>query len=300
MMKKLATAAMTLLLATGSSAFAQSIETEVADAEPTVAVGDMSLGIDSTAAWKIRATASVWFPSLNGDQVLGGGTTFDIDIIDQSDVQVAPRFELAFRRDKWTVLTSGFVFNIDENATVSESFIASGTTLNPGDRVSYDIDYWSADLLVAYRIATVPIDIGEGRGIAESPFAVPRDGVGLFFDITGGGRVWQLDYEMNQIGGPSLVDESETWFDPVVGGRMLLDLPHGFGLELRGDVGGFGVGSEFAWNIEVAFKAELADNIGAEIGFRHLQSRYETGSGSDFFEWDIASAGLYGSLVFRF
>ena len=38
------------------------------------------------------------------------------------------------------MLTSGFVFNIDENATVSESFIASGTTLNPGDRVSYDIE----------------------------------------------------------------------------------------------------------------------------------------------------------------
>ena len=300
MIKKLATAALTLLLTTGSSAFAQSIETEVADAETTPVVGDMSLGIDSTAAWKIRATASVWFPSLNGDQVLGGGTQFDIDIIDQPDVQVAPRFELAFRRDRWTVLTSGFVFVMDESATASDSFTASGTTINAGDRVSYDINFWSADVLLAYRVGTVPIDNSGESGVAESPFVVQRSDVGLFFDVTAGARVWHLDYTMDQIGGPSLIDENEFWADPVVGGRMSLDLPHGFGLELRGDVGGFGVGSEFAWNIEVAFKAELADNIGAEVGFRHLQSRYETGSGSDFFEWDIASAGLYGSLVFRF
>lgn len=289
-----------VLLGTGSTAVGQSIETEVTDTEDRSAASDLSLNIDRAASWKVRATASVWFPSLRGEQTLGGGSKFDIDIIDQPDVQVAPRYELAFRRDKWTVLTSGFVFNMDENAAATESFIASGTTINAGDRVSYDIDYWSADLFLAYRFADMPIDNAGGRGAPPSPFSVPRDGVGLFFDVLAGARVWHLDYTMNQIGGPSLIDEQETWIDPVVGGRMLLDLPHGFGVEVRGDVGGFGVGSEFAWNIGVAFRAELAENIGAEIGFRHLQTRYESGSGADLFEWDVASAGLYGSIVFRF
>ncbi len=289
-----------VVLGAGANALAQSIETEVAEGTGEATVGDLSLNIDTGASWNVRATASVWFPSLRGEQTLGGGSRFDIDIIDQPDVQVAPRYELAFRREKWTVLTSGFVFNMDENATATDSFTASGTTVNAGDRVSYDIDYWSADLFLAYRFADMPIDNGNGRGAPPSPFSVPRDGVGLFFDVLGGARVWHLDYQMNQIGGPSLIDQQETWVDPVIGGRMLLDLPHGFGLEVRGDVGGFGVGSDFAWNIGVAFRAELADHIGAEIGFRHLQTNYESGSGADLFEWDIASAGLYGSIVFRF
>lgn len=285
---------------TGTTAFGQSIETEIERTVSSSATGDLSLGIDRSALWKVRATASGWFPSLRGEQTLGGGSNFDIDVVDQPDVQFAPRFELAFRRDEWTVLASGFVFSMDEDATATDTFTASGTTVNAGDRVRYDIDYWSADLLGAYRFADMPIDNGGGHGVAPNPFEVPEDGVGLFFDVIAGARVWHLEYTMDQIGGPSLVDQQETWVDPVIGGRMVLDLPQGFGLEVRGDVGGFGVGSDFAWNIEVAFSATLAENIAAEIGFRHLQTNYESGSGADLFEWDVAAAGLYGSLVIRF
>ncbi len=298
----------TALLCVSTPVFAQSVETVLEDTRATPSSGaasgsvgeGVSLNIDRAASWKARATASLWFPSLNGNQTLRGGTEFDIDIIDQPDVQLAPRFELAFRRDKWTVLASGFVFNIDQDATVTGgSFVSGGTTINAGDRVSYEIDYWSADLLLAYRFAELPIDNG-GDGPAPDPYSVPSDGVGVFFDVTAGARVWHLDYSMNQIGGGSLIDIGETWIDPVLGARMTLDLPHGLGLELRGDVGGFGVGSDFAWNVEVAFRAQLAENIGAEIGFRHLQTSYESGSGLDEIDWSIATAGLYGSIVIRF
>ncbi|MFI4856018.1 MAG: hypothetical protein ACIAQF_13685 [Phycisphaerales bacterium JB065] len=285
-------------------AIAQSVETTLdhdsAERMTETTAADLSLNIDRAASWKARATASLWFPSLNGNQTLRGGTEFNIDIIDQPDVQLAPRFELAFRRERWTILTSGFVFNIDQTATVTGgSFISGGTTISPGDRVSYDIDYWSADLLAAYRIKEIQID-NHGKGPAPNPYSVPSDGVGLFFDITGGARVWHLDYSMNEIGGGSLIDITETWVDPIIGARMTMDLPHGLGLEVRGDVGGFGVGSDFAWNIEAAFKAQLADNIGAEIGFRHLQTSYDAGSGLDEIDWSIATAGLYGSIVIRF
>jgi len=259
------------------------------------------LNFDRDALWTTRATASLWAPSLNGNQSLRGSPEFDIDLIDQADVQAAPRLELTFRRDRWTVIASGFAFNIDQSATVDGgSFSSGGVTLSPGDRVRYDIDYWSADLLVGYRLPPVPISNGPELGVAADPFSVPSNGVGLFFDVLAGARVWHLDYQMDEIGGPELIDQKETWVDPVVGLRMLLDLPCRTGMELRSDVGGFGVGSEFSWNIEVAFRAQIAENIAGEIGFRHLQTDYEAGGGSDALDWDMALAGLYGSVVIRF
>ena len=263
--------------------------------------GSPSLNIDRSAAWSTRATVSGWYPSLNGDQSLGGAPKFDIDLIDQADNQLSPRLELTFRRDRWSVIASGFLFGIDQSATVDGgSFSAGVTTLNQGDRVSYDISYGSADLLIGYRLPSVPISNGEETGVAGDPYSVGSDDVALFFDILAGARLWHLDYQMEQIGGPELIDERSTWVDPVVGARMLLDLPRGFGMELRGDVGGFGVGSEFAWNVEVAFRGQVSENIGVEIGFRHLQTDYETGSGADELDWEMALAGLYGSVVITF
>lgn len=261
----------------------------------------LSLNIDRSAQWSARATVSAWYPSLNGDQSLRGAPKFDIDLIDQADNQFAPRLELTFRRDRWSVIASGFLFGIDQGATVEGgSFASGGVTVNQGDRVTYDIKYGSADLLIGYRLPSIPISNGEEAGVAGDPFAVTDDGVGLFFDVLAGARLWHLDYQLEQIGGPELIDQRSTWVDPVVGARMLLDLPKGWGMELRGDVGGFGVGSDFAWNIEVAFQGEIAENIGVEVGFRHLQTDYETGSGADELNWDMALAGLYGSVVIRF
>jgi len=256
-----------------------------------------SLSVDRSLLWSTRATVSAWYPSLNGDQSLRGGPKFDIDLIDQADNQIAPLLELAFQRDRWSVITSGFLFGIDQSATVDGgSFTSGGVTVNQGDRVSYDIKYGSADLLIGYRLPSVPIN----NGVAGDPFSVPDDGVGLFFDVLAGARLWHLDYQMEQVGGPELIDERSTWVDPVIGARMLLDLPKGWGMELRSDIGGFGVGSDFAWNIEVAFQGQVAENIGVEIGFRHLQTDYETGSGADELNWEMALAGLYGSVVIRF
>ena len=260
-----------------------------------------ALNIDRSARWSTRATVSGWYPSLNGDQSLRGAPEFDIDLIDQADNQIAPRLELTFRRDRWSVIASGFLFGIDQSATVDGgSFASGGVTVNQGDRVSYDIRYGSADLLIGYRLPSIPISNGERDGVAGDPFSTPEDGVGLFFDVLAGARLWHLDYEMEQVGGPELIDQRSTWVDPVIGARMMLDLPKGWGMELRSDIGGFGVGSDFAWNIEVAFQGRVAENIGVEIGFRHLQTDYETGSGAEELNWEMALAGLYGSVVISF
>lgn len=43
------------------------------------------------------------------------------------------------------------------------------------------------------------------------------------------------------------MDGSKDWVDPIIGLRWLWGFSDRWSLKLRGDIGGFGVGSDFAW-----------------------------------------------------
>jgi hypothetical protein len=87
--------------------------------------------------------------------------------------------------------------------------------------------------------------------------------------------------------------------DPLVGARSLFDLFERWTLSLEGSVGGFGVGSDFAWHAYGAFGYRFSlfskeRNARAVAGYRALYMDYDTGSGADKFEWDVT---LHGPIV---
>ena len=47
---------------------------------------------------------------------------------------------------------------------------------------------------------------------------------------------------------------SETWVDPIIVDRIKSNQAKKFVYQLRGDIGGFGIGSDFAWQIQ-AFRS---------------------------------------------
>lgn len=86
------------------------------------------------------------------------------------------------------------------------------------------------------------------------------------------------------------VTESEAWFDPFIGARVRYDLSHTWSVQLRADIGGFGVGSEFSWQT-IAFLGWRFDLFGADaallVGYRALGQKYQD---SDY-EWDVIAHG---------
>ena len=46
------------------------------------------------------------------------------------------------------------------------------------------------------------------------------------------------------------VDGSESWVDPLIGSRIGLDLTDRWAIVGEGNLGGFGVGSDFTWNAQ--------------------------------------------------
>ena len=69
--------------------------------------------------------------------------------------------------------------------------------------------------------------------------------VSKYFEPLAGVRYNHLSGELRGPGvlpTPSIPTGTQDWWDPIVGANLGLPLGKGFGLKLRGDVGGFGVG----------------------------------------------------------
>ena len=70
-----------------------------------------------------------------------------------------------------------------------------------------------------------------------------------FFEVLAGGRLNLMGASVTSPSSVTLVDKNKTWFDPFIGARFTVPNTGKWIVMLRGDVGGFGVGSQFAWQV---------------------------------------------------
>jgi hypothetical protein len=68
---------------------------------------------------------------------------------------------------------------------------------------------------------------------------------------------------------------ADYWFDPYVGLRGRYNFSKAFYTAVRGEIGGFGVGSSLMWQVEGVVGCNLTRNIFTEIGYRALSFDYE-------------------------
>jgi hypothetical protein len=138
------------------------------------------------------------------------------------------------------------------------------------------------------------------------------------FDVVAGARYWHqhmsIDFALTttlDIGdlvttrGIAVARSgSVDWIDPIVGGSIRHQLAPGQQILLRADVGGFGVGSEFSWNLLAAYSFEICTQDGVTysglLGYRALDVDYEQGSGRSHYEYDMLQHGPLSGLTVRF
>jgi hypothetical protein len=85
--------------------------------------------------------------------------------------------------------------------------------------------------------------------------------------------------------------KSNTWVDPLIVVRMKTVLHEKWLLQLRADVGGFGIASSWAWQLQpdIFYRASKLLQLG--IGYRIISMNYSTGSGSSRFLYDMDEYG---------
>jgi hypothetical protein len=135
--------------------------------------------------------------------------------------------------------------------------------LPPTRDLTLTLEMWLVEFGGFYQVGKWPINGNSGQKITV--------------DILGGGRYWNLygDLDTTSRINPSRRDD---WVDPIIGARVTADLTKKLVVNLRGDVGGFGVGSDISWNGVLTFGYRFTPSITAMLGYRLLYVDYKGGS----------------------
>ena len=120
-------------------------------------------------------------------------------------------------------------------------------------------------------------------------------------DATGGGRYWHLNnsldlFPVNTTQATITAGQTQDWIDPVFGARFRLKLyKHSF-IDINGDAGGFGVGSQLTYQIYAGIRQEFKKKYSMMLGYRYLDVDYKNGG----FLYDVHMSGLQAGFGIRF
>jgi hypothetical protein len=124
--------------------------------------------------------------------------------------------------------------------------------------------------------------------------------LGSAADLTLGMRVNTLQGQLKSNTFAFDVSQDKTWVDPLVG--LILRSPgqHRVQLKVYTEIGGFGAGSDFTWQVFPTLGFKFNDRVSLEVGYRWLDMDYKTGDGNERFGYDVLTQGPVGGLAFRF
>jgi hypothetical protein len=84
------------------------------------------------------------------------------------------------------------------------------------------------------------------------------------------------------------------WLDPFFGLRWRCQMAEKWALRLRGDLGGFGFGTDIAWNLVGLIEFKPWKHVSFGGGYRALYQDYSKGKGKNKFEYE---ATMYGPIL---
>jgi opacity protein-like surface antigen len=123
------------------------------------------------------------------------------------------------------------------------------------------------------------------------------------FMVLAGLRYVSLDLELRltgPLGNELSAGEEQSWVDPVIGAIYTWPFADDWTLNLRGDIGGFDVGSNFAWQGIATLRWQLSPRTSLGVAYRYLDMDYEDGKGDDYFKYDVATSGPAMGVIFTF
>jgi hypothetical protein len=221
------------------------------------------------ADWKHEFAPYVWGSGMSGETAIGP-VTADIDL---SFGDILEDLELGFmgayraKKDRLSITVDGIYMGLGGNGRGSGGYVYADA----------DVDQTALEVDVGY-------DVGER------------------LTVFGGLRYTDLSINIDTSGplGTRSADGDQDWVDPVIGAHYLIPFADTWSLNLRGDIGGFGVGSQFAWQMVGTLRWQFSERTGMLAAYRYIDMDYEDGSGNRTFKYDMALSGPALGFVFTF
>jgi hypothetical protein len=258
--------------------------------------------------WHYQFTPYGWVPWVTGDAVVRG-RQFDVN---ENPGQVLSSLDFAFmaymqaRRGAIT-LYSDIVYTDNTNT----ADFARSKTFSPhvagsiGAALSADYRMWIAEFGGLYE--TNRFRIGSGYGDPN-----------LLLDMGGGIRYWhqELDVDVALAGTANLdglvVSGDRAlarsggvgWVDPFLGARLTYLHSPTESFVVRGDFGGFSIGSRFTWQAVATYNFYLGSHAAVDydgyLGWRALSVDYVEGRGTGRYEFDVLQQGPVVGVTGKF
>jgi opacity protein-like surface antigen len=229
--------------------------------------------------WRFEATPYIWGSGLdgrvrvNGKPQAGAGVEQSFsDILEMLEFAAFGTFEA--RKGRWALTFDAIYFRVGEEGTLSAL----------GGLASIDADATLTQQVYSF---------GGSYRLVEGDSPV---------DVVGGLRAssvkWDVKIDSSVPGlplGNRRFTETKDWVDPYIGARIEKRLNERWSVVGYADIGGFGVGSEFAWQVLAGANYAFKPDLIGKFGYRYIAVDYDK---SDF-TYDMASAGFYAGLGFR-
>jgi hypothetical protein len=231
------------------------------------------------AGWQYQVQAYALFPNMKGETGIADLPTVTVDEDPQDifdNLQMGAMLYLEARNDTWAF--SSDVLYMDLGSDIEPLDGTGIVTLADGH---VDVSQTGWELAAMRRLAP-------------------------WFELGLGVTYNQIDVDVDlSITSPlGTTDRSagleENWIDPTIVMRGTWPIDDKWFVQARGNIGGFGVGSDLMWQVMADVGYRPSEKWFVAFGYRVIDIDYENGSGLDRFVYDVRTFGPQLKLGINF
>lgn len=251
--------------------------------------GDIQEPSNVSNGWKYQIAPYAFIPGMYGDMTIAGNK---VDV----DLSPADFIDVIKESDSFFVLTAYMEARKGPIAFYLDVMYAD-LTLSSGD-ISFTAGPINGTAALRLDYTTAVIEGGVSREIWNSGSYfegsyTPRTTLDAYLGL----RWWYQDAKLAlSLAGPgpgrtANVSDGSNWFDPLIGLKFKHQIASNKALSFKGDIGGFGVGSDFSWQLAGIYSYDFGEKNGVTwsglLGYRAISSDYS----DDDFGYNITQHG---------
>ena len=226
-------------------------------------------------SWDFLVEPYLMFPYMDGETGIGNSLLLPVeanpgDIF--SKLQMGAMLYLEAQTDKWAITSDLIYMKLNQELT-------PGILIHEGDVTVKQLIWEAAGL---YRL-TPYLEVGAGGRLNYVQASVDA---------------WKnvLPAGLEQVKG----SRNKTWYDPILIARFTTDIKDKWLFQVRGDLGGFGVGSDFTWQLQGYAGYRFTKVFQLSAGYRFLSTDYSSGEAPKTFIFNVNEFGPVIRFGFNF
>ncbi len=220
--------------------------------------------------WKTLAELYLMFPNMKGDVGIRNLPSVSVDA-DESDILGNLKFGamlyVEFNNGDWAIGNDIIYMKLEQDLEASQAIDGGKATM----------EEFAYELSGLKRVSPV-------------------------FELGFGARLMSIGSELEVQGSEEFrsASISKTWIDPILIARAQGKFHERWIWQIRGDIGGAGIGSQFTWQGQAYAGYQFSKKFQTTLGYRYIGVNYDKGQGVDRFRYDIDTYGWVMRLGINF